>query len=189
MDKIPEYVIRELKIADKAIKDEDYNKALKSLERVVEKYKEFWQVWYKLAIIYAIKDKYEDALTCLENVFDIKPAYRDGWKLKIDCLITLRRFKEALFSIDGYLKTYPDNEVLNTKIEILFILGEFEEVISTYLKLLREEFNLEYVKNICQALLYMGCFVQVIDWIKYLRNQGYNEEWMNEFEKEANIEF
>jgi tetratricopeptide (TPR) repeat protein len=187
MDKFPEYVNKELTLANKALKTEDYNKAIKSLERIVKKYREFWQVWYQLATIYTVQDKYEDALNCLENVFDMEPAYEDAWKLKIDCLIALRRFKEALFSINGYLKTYSNEEILNIKIEILFALGEFEDVISTCLKLLKEEFNLEYVKNICQSLLYMGHFAQVLDWITYLRNHGYNEEWMEEFEEEAQL--
>ena len=185
MDELPRYVERELYLADKAIENKDYNKAVKSLERVVKKYKDFWQIWYQLATIYAVQDKHEDALYCLENVFDLEPAYKDAWKLKIDCLIVLRRYKEALFSIDGFLKTYSDNDLLNIKVKILFSLGEFEDVISTCLDLLKEEFNLEYIKNICQALFYMGHFAQVIDWINYLRNQGYNESWMIEFEDEA----
>ncbi|RLC44999.1 MAG: hypothetical protein DRH44_00430 [Candidatus Coatesbacteria bacterium] len=186
-EEIPENIVIELNQARKAIDTEDFPKATRHLQRIVKQKVDFWPAWLQLASIYATLGSYEKALECLEKVFDISPAHQEAWKLKIECLISLNRYSDVIPSINGYLSTYDDSELFETRTDILFALGEFEEVINIYLELLKKEPKIEYVKNICQAFIYMGRFAQVLDWLDYLRDQGYDEEWMDEFKEEADL--
>jgi tetratricopeptide (TPR) repeat protein len=92
--------------------------------------------------------RYREALDCSEKSLALKPDQAQSLSTYAAALGLLGRQDEALASYDKSLALDPANpEVRNSRADMLLMLRRFEAAMGDYEQLLREGFDVEYVRG------------------------------------------
>ena len=92
--------------------------------------------------------RYSEALDCSEKSLALKPDQAQSLSTYAAALGMLGRYDEALASYDKSLALDPSNpEVRNSRADMLVMLRRFEAAMGDYERLLKDGFDVEYIRG------------------------------------------
>jgi tetratricopeptide (TPR) repeat protein len=103
------------------------------LNKILDQRPFSFTAWFCMAQLYLYKEKYEEALDCLEYADAVEPEQPEAELLKCRCLLELKREEQAIKILTSLLSK---EEISGQKGEILYLLGEAHEKKEDYQKAL-----------------------------------------------------
>lgn len=93
-----------LKNGNKHLEKSEFDKALKSFDKILELDPESVDAIFYKGVIFRKTNKSDDALKCFNNVLELDPKYIGAWTEKGAILGLMSKYQEALNCLDTALK-------------------------------------------------------------------------------------
>lgn len=119
----------------------DYDKAMEELDKCLEladpkNTAALADVWTKKGSLYALKNNYEEAVSCLTKALDTDPKAQQALLLRAQIYIEQRKYDGAIKDLEAYTAILPDEKNPQTTLAQLYeATGGYEKAQGIYEKL------------------------------------------------------
>jgi tetratricopeptide (TPR) repeat protein len=124
-------------LAQSCLHENEEDEAIDCLNKLILRHPRMGEYYIRLASAYLLKGDLPAALTVCENGHLVESGREDIASMRLNLLLQMHRFEEAMTAVDDLLSINPDHQgALFAKAELLRLTEHNEEAFEVYKKLL-----------------------------------------------------
>jgi serine/threonine protein kinase/tetratricopeptide (TPR) repeat protein len=128
-----------------------WNKYIKELNKLVERYPDEKEAFYRLGYYYYQSRLFEEAAHYLNKAIEIDPLYKLAYNLLAYTYTDMGDFEKSIWAIDKYISLAPDEaNTYDSRADLYALNGKLDQAIGSYKK------ALEIKPEFCKSLWKLG---------------------------------
>ncbi len=123
--------------SQEAITSGNYPEAIKELKKIVERYPEEKEAFYKLGLYYYGRRQFEQAVRHFNKAIEIDPLYKDPYNELAYAYNEIGNFEKSIWAINQYISLAPDEaNPYDSRADLYAYNGKIDQAIQSYKKAL-----------------------------------------------------